>query len=360
MRSFPSPLIAIYDAPALSRLRSPHEQATTRTRSSAAGSRSGRTRGPGRSPTPASPASTTRSRRATCSRCCPTPRASPTSATSSATRSATRSPTSAAATASSVIHPMGYDAFGLPAENNAIKTGEHPRDGHRASIASFREQFKRWGISIDWTRELGTHEPDLLPLDPVDLPEAVRARPRLPRPRRRCSGAPKDATVLANEQVIDGHCERCGTLVEQRKLEQWFFKITDYAERLLDGLRAARVLARERGHHAAQLDRPLRGRRGRLPLRRARARLPRLHHPARHPLRRHLLRARARAPRGRAARRRHRARGGGPRLRQRGGARLDRGARRRGAREDRRPPRPRPSPTPSTASRSRCSSPTTC
>ena len=96
----------------------------------------------------------------------------------------------------SVLHPMGYDAFGLPAENNAIKTGEHPREATEKSIASFREQFRRWGISIDWTRELGTHEPELLPLDAVDLPEAVRARARLPargagelvpEGRRRCS-----------------------------------------------------------------------------------------------------------------------------------------------------------------------------
>ena len=91
----------------------------------------------------------------------------------------------------SVMHPMGYDAFGLPAENNAIQTGEHPREATEKSIASFREQFMRWGISIDWTRELGTHEPELLPLDPVDLPEAVRARPRAPRTRRRSTGAPR-------------------------------------------------------------------------------------------------------------------------------------------------------------------------
>ena len=90
-------------------------------------------------------------------------------------------------------------------------------------------------------------------------------------PRRRCSGVPVDQTVLANEQVIDGHCERCGSLVEPRDLEQWFFRITDYADRLLDDFDAARVLARARGHDAAQLDRPLRGRRGHLPLRGARA-----------------------------------------------------------------------------------------
>ena len=132
-----------------------------------------------------------------------------------------------------VLHPMGYDAFGLPAENNAIETGEHPREATEKSIASFREQFKRWGISIDWTRELGTHEPSyyrwtqwiFLRLYERDLAHRHEA------PVHWC---PKDQTVLANEQVIDGHCERCGTLVELRLLEQWFFKITDYAQRLLD------------------------------------------------------------------------------------------------------------------------------
>ena len=98
---------------------------------------------------------------------------------------------------------------------------------------------------------------------------------------------PVDQTVLANEQVIDGHCERCGSLVEQRNLEQWFFKITDYADRLLDDFATLEILARARGDDAAELDRPLRGRRGHLPLRGARPRLPRLHDPARHPVRRH-------------------------------------------------------------------------
>jgi leucyl-tRNA synthetase len=132
-----------------------------------------------------------------------------------------------------VIHPMGYDAFGLPAENNAIQTGEHPREATETSIDSFREQFKRWGISIDWTRELGTHEPSYYRWTQwifLKLFERGLAY-REEAPVQWC---PKDQTVLANEQVIDGHCERCGTLVEQRRLEQWFFKITDYADRLLE------------------------------------------------------------------------------------------------------------------------------
>jgi leucyl-tRNA synthetase len=131
-----------------------------------------------------------------------------------------------------VIHPMGYDAFGLPAENNAINTGEPPREATERSIESFRRQFRDWGISIDWGRELGTHTPEYyrwtqwIFLQLFERGLAYRAE----APVQWC---PKDATVLANEQVVDGRCERCGTPVEQRKLEQWFFRITDYAERLL-------------------------------------------------------------------------------------------------------------------------------
>jgi leucyl-tRNA synthetase len=133
----------------------------------------------------------------------------------------------------SVVHPMGYDAFGLPAENNAIQTGEHPRKATEESIASFREQFMRWGISIDWTREFGTHEPRYYRWTQwifLKLFERGLAH-RHEAPVHWC---PKDQTVLANEQVIDGHCERCGTLVELRQLEQWFFRITEYAQQLLD------------------------------------------------------------------------------------------------------------------------------
>jgi leucyl-tRNA synthetase len=134
-----------------------------------------------------------------------------------------------------VLHPMGYDAFGLPAENHAIKTGEHPRDSTRASIEAFQRQFRAWGISIDWTREFGTHEPryyrwtQWIFLKLLDRGLAYRKEAAV-------NWCPKDATVLANEQVIDGRCERCGFEVEVRQLEQWFFRITDYAEALLDDL----------------------------------------------------------------------------------------------------------------------------
>ncbi|HET9677731.1 MAG TPA: leucine--tRNA ligase [Solirubrobacterales bacterium] len=131
-----------------------------------------------------------------------------------------------------VIHPMGYDSFGLPAENNAIKTGEPPKVATERSIESFRRQFREWGISIDWSRELATHTPEYYRWTQwifLQLFERGLAY-RTEAPVQWC---PKDATVLANEQVVDGRCERCGTEVIQRNLEQWFFRITDYADRLL-------------------------------------------------------------------------------------------------------------------------------
>jgi leucyl-tRNA synthetase len=131
-----------------------------------------------------------------------------------------------------VIHPMGYDSFGLPAENNAIKTGEAPRAATERSIASFQRQFREWGISIDWSREIATHTPEYYRWTQwifLQLFEQGLAY-RTEAPVQWC---PKDATVLANEQVLDGRCERCGTEVIQRNLEQWFFRITEYADRLL-------------------------------------------------------------------------------------------------------------------------------
>src|SRR3954471_563198 len=134
-----------------------------------------------------------------------------------------------------VLHPMGYDAFGLPAENNAIKTGKHPRLATEESIESFQRQFRSWGISIDWSREFGTHEPRYYRWTQWIFLKLFE-RGLAYRKEAAVNWCPKDATVLANEQVIDGHCERCGTLVELRQLEQWFFRITDYADRLLDDL----------------------------------------------------------------------------------------------------------------------------
>src|SRR4051812_19485026 len=134
-----------------------------------------------------------------------------------------------------VLHPMGYDAFGLPAENNAIKTGVHPREATRKSIEQFQRAFRSWGVSIDWSREFATSEPRYYRWTQWIFLQLFH-RGLAYRKEAAVNWCPKDATVLANEQVIDGRCERCGTLVELRQLEQWFFRITDYADRLLDDL----------------------------------------------------------------------------------------------------------------------------
>ncbi len=134
-----------------------------------------------------------------------------------------------------VLHPMGYDAFGLPAENNAIKTGVHPREATNRSIASYRHWFHRWGISIDWSREFATDEPTYYRWTQW-LFLKLFERGLAYRKEAAVKWCPNDQTVLANEQVIDGRCERCGALVEARQLEQWLFRITDYADRLLEDL----------------------------------------------------------------------------------------------------------------------------
>src|SRR5437764_2988223 len=134
-----------------------------------------------------------------------------------------------------VLHPMGYDAFGLPAENNAIKTGVHPRDATNKSIEAYRHWFHRWGISIDWSREFATDEPSYYRWTQWIFLKLLE-RDLAYRKEAAVKWCPNDQTVLANEQVIDGRCERCGHLVELRQLEQWFFRITDYADRLLDDL----------------------------------------------------------------------------------------------------------------------------
>jgi leucyl-tRNA synthetase len=132
-----------------------------------------------------------------------------------------------------VLRPMGYDAFGLPAENAAIKEGGQPRAITERNIGRIREQMKRMGWAIDWDREISTHTPEyyrwtqLLFLKLLERGLAYRKESLQ-------NWCPNDQTVLANEQVVDGRCERCGAEVEKRSLEQWFFRITDYAEALLD------------------------------------------------------------------------------------------------------------------------------
>ena len=133
------------------------------------------------------------------------------------------------------LNPMGWDAFGLPAENAAIKRGIHPGEWTRNNIAREKEQFRRWGILYDWSKELASCDPryyrwnQWLFLRLFEKGLAYRAK----APVNWCPGC---QTVLANEQVVDGRCERCGSEVAQRDLEQWFFRITAYADRLDAGL----------------------------------------------------------------------------------------------------------------------------
>jgi leucyl-tRNA synthetase len=134
-----------------------------------------------------------------------------------------------------VLHPMGYDAFGLPAENHAIRTGQHPRESTEEAIRSFQRQFREWGISIDWSRELSTHTPEYYRWTQWIFLQLFQHGLAY-RKDAAVKWCPNDATVLANEQVVDGRCERCGHIVEVRQLEQWFFRITDYADQLVEEL----------------------------------------------------------------------------------------------------------------------------
>jgi len=135
-----------------------------------------------------------------------------------------------------VLHPMGWDAFGLPAENAAIKHGAmHPAQWTYENIAAMREQLKQLGISYDWDREAATCHPGYYKWTQW-LFLLLYKRGLAYKKKAAVNWCPSCATVLANEQVKDGGCERCKTVVEKRELEQWFFKITDYADRLLDDL----------------------------------------------------------------------------------------------------------------------------
>src|ERR671910_2464088 len=132
-----------------------------------------------------------------------------------------------------VLRPMGFDSFGLPAENAAITEGGHPREITERNIVAIRKQMQRLGWAIDWKREISAHEVDFyrwtqwLFLQFFERGLAYRAA----APVNWC---PNDQTVVAHEYVVDGRCDRCGTLVEARNLEQWFFKITAYADELLE------------------------------------------------------------------------------------------------------------------------------
>ncbi len=133
------------------------------------------------------------------------------------------------------LNPMGWDAFGLPAENAAIQRGVHPRDWTLDNVKVMKRQFRRWGILYDWSKEVTSCLPDYYRWNQWlflrMLEKGLAYKKRAP-----VNWCPSCRTVLANEQVVEGACERCGSPVVQKDLEQWFFRITDYAERLLAGL----------------------------------------------------------------------------------------------------------------------------
>ena len=131
-----------------------------------------------------------------------------------------------------VLRPMGWDSFGLPAENAAIKEGGHPREIVERNIVEIRDQMKRIGWAIDWDREVGAHEPEFYRWTQW-LFLRFYERGLAYRKAAPVNWCPFDQTVIANEYVVDGRCDRCGNLVELRQMEQWFFKITAYADELL-------------------------------------------------------------------------------------------------------------------------------
>jgi len=134
-----------------------------------------------------------------------------------------------------VIHPMGWDAFGLPAENAAIKRGIHPAKWTWDNIAKMKDQLKSMGISYDWEREVATCHPDYYKWTQWLFLEFYK-KGLVYKKKAGVNWCPSCATVLANEQVVDGKCERCDSVVDKKDLEQWFFKITEYADRLLEDL----------------------------------------------------------------------------------------------------------------------------
>jgi leucyl-tRNA synthetase len=136
-----------------------------------------------------------------------------------------------------VMHPQGFDSFGLPAENAAIREGVHPRVSTERNIENITRSYRRVGWAYDWPRLTSTHQPDYYRWQQWQflrfLERGLAYRKAAP-----VKWCPNDQTVLANEQVREGRCERCGAEVESRLMEQWFFRITDYAQALLDDLEA--------------------------------------------------------------------------------------------------------------------------
>src|SRR3954452_11339268 len=206
-----------------------------------------------------------------------------------------------------VLHPIGWDSFGLPAENAAIKRDSHPAEWTYANIETQAESFRRYAVSFDWSRRLHTSDPDYYRWNQW-LFLRFYERGLAYRRGGQVNWCPNDQTVLANEQVIAGRCERCGALVEKRLLTQWYFKITEYADRLLEDMAGLdwpeRVLLMQRNwigrSEGADVAFQIEGRDGRLQDGGPRGAGHRLHDPPRHAVRRDVLcgRRRRRAGRG--------------------------------------------------------------
>jgi leucyl-tRNA synthetase len=191
-----------------------------------------------------------------------------------------------------VLHPIGWDSFGLPAENAAIARDAHPAEWTYANIDTQAESFRRFAISFDWSRRLATSDPEYYRWTQW-LFLRFREKGLAYRKASAVNWCPVDQTVLANEQVVAGQCERCGATVTKRDLTQWYFRITDYAERLLDDMAALegrwpdRVLLMQRNWIGRSVGAQVRF----------------AVHPAGHPVRRDVLRrGRRRAARGAAVR----------------------------------------------------------
>ena len=170
----------------------------------------------------------------TCSRCIPIPRAASIWGTSAITPSGTSSPASRRCRGYNVIHPIGWDALGMPAENAAIKHGIHPRKWTLDNVAYMRDQLKKMGFGYAWSREVNSCLPDYYKWNQWIFLKMFE-RGLAYRKESWVNWCPQCRTVLANEQVVGGGCWRCETPVVQKKMEQWFLKITDYAEELLSG-----------------------------------------------------------------------------------------------------------------------------
>ncbi len=134
-----------------------------------------------------------------------------------------------------VLHPMGWDSFGLPAENAAIKNGIHPHKWTMANIEEMKEQLNMLGLSYDWDKEVATSTPEYYKWTQTIFLKFLEAGLAYKK-NSYVNWCPSCETVLANEQVVQGECERCGSTVDKKELEQWYFKTTEFSEELLQDL----------------------------------------------------------------------------------------------------------------------------